>query len=91
MITIGLIREGKVPSDNRVALTPAQCRWMHMNRPDVKIIVQTSTGRCFSDAEYVSAGVEVKENIAEADILLGIKEVPVEYYWASKRCRLKCS
>ncbi|HRD59103.1 MAG TPA: NAD(P)-dependent oxidoreductase [Ferruginibacter sp.] len=78
MITIGLIREGKVPSDNRVALTPAQCRWMHMNRPDVKIIVQTSTGRCFSDAEYVSAGVEVKENIAEADILLGIKEVPVE-------------
>lgn len=78
MITIGLIREGKVPSDNRVALTPAQCRWMHMNRPDVKIIVQTSTGRCFSDAEYISAGVEVKENIAEADILLGIKEVPVE-------------
>lgn len=78
MLTIGLIREGKVPADNRVALTPAQCRWLHMNRPDIKVIVQTSTGRCFSDAEYKAAGVEVKEEMNEADILLGIKEVPVE-------------
>lgn len=78
MLTIGLIREGKIPADNRVALTPAQCRWLHMNRPDIKVIVQTSTGRCFSDAEYKAAGVEVKEDMNEADILLGIKEVPVE-------------
>lgn len=49
-----------------------------MNRPDIKVIVQTSTGRCFSDAEYKAAGVEVKEDMNEADILLGIKEVPVE-------------
>ncbi|RYY66437.1 MAG: alanine dehydrogenase, partial [Chitinophagaceae bacterium] len=78
MLTIGLIREGKIPADNRVALTPAQCRWLHMNRPDIKVIVQTSSGRCFTDAEYTSAGVEVKEDMQEADILLGIKEVPVE-------------
>ena len=78
MLTIGLIREGKVPPDNRVALTPAQCRWLHMNRPDIKVIVQTSTGRCFPDAEYKAAGVEVKEDMQEADILLGIKEVPVD-------------
>ena len=78
MLTIGLIREGKTPSDNRVALTPAQCRWLHMNRPDIKVIVQTSTGRCFSDTEYKAAGVEVKEDMTAADILLGIKEVPVE-------------
>ncbi|MBC7934592.1 MAG: alanine dehydrogenase [Rhizobacter sp.] len=78
MLVIGLIREGKVPADNRVALTPAQCRWLHMNRPDIKVIVQTSTGRCFSDAEYRVAGVEVVEDMKGADILLGIKEVPVE-------------
>lgn len=78
MLTIGLIREGKVPADNRVALTPAQCRWMHMNRPDVKIVVQSSPGRCFSDKEYLAAGVQVKEDISEADIMLGIKEVPVD-------------
>ena len=78
MLTIGLIREGKIPEDNRVALTPAQCRWLHINRPDIKVIVQSSTGRCFSDAEYRAAGIEVKESVEEADILLGIKEVPVD-------------
>lgn len=74
---IALIREGKVPADNRVALTPAQCKWIHKQSATVKIVVQHSTHRCFSDAEYIKAGIEVKENISEADIFLGIKEVPV--------------
>ena len=77
MIKIGLIREGKIPADNRVALTPAQCKWILKNSSDIEIIVQTSTTRCFSDKEFLSAGVAVKENLAECDILIGIKEVPV--------------
>lgn len=77
MIQIGLIREGKHPADNRVALTPAQCKWIHKNASHVKIVAQSSPGRCFSDREYMLAGVEVKEDIAECDILLGIKEVPI--------------
>ncbi|UAY53105.1 NAD(P)-dependent oxidoreductase [Ferruginibacter albus] len=78
MLTIGLIREGKVPADNRVALTPAQCRWLHKNSPEIKIIVQHSASRCFSDNDYTRAGIEVKEDLRECDILLGIKEVPVD-------------
>ena len=31
MTRIGLIKEGKIPADNRVALTPAQCKWIHKN------------------------------------------------------------
>ena len=77
MIQIGLIREGKIPADSRVALTPAQCKWIRTNRPDLKVIVQQSDNRCFTDKEYLAAGVEVKENIEECDIMLGIKEVPV--------------
>ncbi|HEY4064300.1 MAG TPA: NAD(P)-dependent oxidoreductase [Puia sp.] len=77
MITIGLLREGKVPPDNRVALTPAQCKWIHRNAPDVRVIAQSSPDRCYSDKEYRSAGVEIKEDISEADILFGIKEVPI--------------
>lgn len=84
MLTIGLIREGKIPADNRVALTPAQCRWLHMNRPDIKVIVQHSPTRCFKDIEYTRAGAEVKEDMQEADILFGIKEVPVEMLIAGK-------
>lgn len=78
MVKIGLIKEGKIPADNRVALTPAQCKWIHKNLDSVKIVVQTSTTRCFSDREFLMAGVEVKEDISDCDILFGIKEVPVE-------------
>lgn len=78
MLTIGLIREGKIPADNRVAFTPAQCKWIHKNSDAVKIIVQHSSNRCFTDKEYEAAGIEVAEDISGCDILFGIKEVPVE-------------
>jgi saccharopine dehydrogenase (NAD+, L-lysine-forming) len=77
MLRIGLIREGKIPADNRVALTPAQCKWIHKNSSEVKIIAQSSPDRCFSDQEYQAAAVEVKEDLNDCDILMGIKEVPV--------------
>jgi alanine dehydrogenase len=78
MLTIGLIREDKIPADNRVALTPSQCKWIHSSFTDIRIIVQHSAHRCFSDKEYLQAGIEVKEDVSECDILMGIKEVPVE-------------
>jgi saccharopine dehydrogenase (NAD+, L-lysine-forming) len=78
MLKIGLIREGKMPPDNRVALTPAQCKWIHKNSSEVRVIAQTSIHRCFSDKEYILAGVEIKEDVSECDILFGIKEVPIE-------------
>ena len=84
MLKIGLIREGKIPADTRVALTPAQCKWIHMNHPELKVIVQKSGNRCFSDKEYEMAGVEVKENLEECQILMGIKEVPVSMFIPGK-------
>ncbi|MEO6453396.1 MAG: NAD(P)-dependent oxidoreductase [Ginsengibacter sp.] len=75
---IGLIREDKIPTDNRVALIPSQCKWINNNYTSVKIIVQHSDHRCFSDKEYLHAGIEVMEDLSECDILMGIKEVPVE-------------
>ena len=76
-MVIGLIREGKQEPDSRVALTPAQCRWLLTNRKDITIIVQHSSSRCFADAEYIRAGVAVQESLDDCEILLGIKEVPV--------------
>ena len=78
MPRIGLIKEGKIPADNRVALTPAQCKWIQKNAPGIKMVVQPSLHRCFSDKEYQSAGAEVKDDLSDCDILLGIKEIPVE-------------
>ena len=77
MMRIGLIKEGKIPSDNRVALTPTQCKWIQKHFPQVQIVVQHATMRCFSDNEYKRAGIEVKDDLSDCSILLGIKEVPI--------------
>jgi saccharopine dehydrogenase (NAD+, L-lysine forming) len=84
MIRIGLIKEGKIPADNRVALTPAQCKWIHKNSSEVEIIAQSSSVRCFTDREYESAGVKVKDDVSDCDILMGIKEVPIEHLLPGK-------
>lgn len=75
MTRIGLIRETKIPNDNRVALIPAQCKWLQKHFPSLKIFVQRSDSRCFSDKEYTSAGVEVVDDLSHCDYLFGIKEV----------------
>ena len=84
MQIIGLIREGKIPSDNRVALTPFQCRWLQQNK-GVKVLVQSSKHRCFKDAEYTTLGIAVIDDFSECNVLLGIKEVPVEMLIPNKK------
>ncbi len=77
MSVIGLIKEGKVPCDNRVALSPKQCRYLLDQFPNWDIIVESSPNRCFKDKEYQKEGIKVVEDISTADILFGIKEVPI--------------
>jgi len=76
MLKIGIIREGKTPPDSRVPLTPQQCKQLVDRGIDLK--VQPSPGRCFSDADYKSAGITIAENLEDRDILLGVKEVPID-------------
>ena len=84
MIKIGLLKEGKIPADNRVALTPAQCKWIHRTSGELRVVVQASPDRCYTDREYIAAGIEVTEDLTDCDILFGIKEVPVKDLMAGK-------
>ncbi|TAN11188.1 MAG: alanine dehydrogenase, partial [Chitinophagaceae bacterium] len=77
-IRIGLIREEKIPEDNRAAFTPRQCKWIQDHYPAIQIIVQPSPIRCFHDKEYAAEGIELREDMSHCDILMGIKEVPVD-------------
>ncbi len=76
MLKIGILKEGKVPPDNRVALTPAQCKWLHSQYPHCQVVVQRSAHRCFSDREYSLAGIELADSLDDCSLLFGIKEVP---------------
>ena len=44
----------------------------------VRVVVQPSQVRCFKDEEYVAHGIHLQEDMSDCDVLLGIKEVPVD-------------
>ena len=71
---IGIIKEGKIPHDARAALTPKQCSFIQKQYPDVRIVVEPSPFRCFSDDDYLTEGVEVSTNMRLAI-----------FFWASKK------
>lgn len=76
-IRLGIIKEGKVPHDFRVPLTPKQCAIVEAQYPEVKIKVQSSTIRCFDDNAYRNEGIEVVDSLRDCNIIIGVKEVNV--------------
>lgn len=93
---IGIIREGKVPHDKRVPLTPEQILTVKAKYPNVEIVVQTSPIRCFDDEWYKRVGVEVVESLDDCDLILGVKEVNIsdlipnkKFMFFSHTCKLQ--
>jgi saccharopine dehydrogenase (NAD+, L-lysine forming) len=77
-VKIGILREGKIPPDKRTPLTPQQCSDVLEQYPEAEIIIQSSPVRCYTDEEYRAFGLNVREDLSECDLLLGIKEVPLQ-------------
>ena len=85
MVKIGIIKEGKNPPDKRVALSPSQCEYILNNYPNVEVFVQASDIRKFKDEEYQKLGVAVVDSVEDCDILIGVKEVPIEQLIPNKK------
>lgn len=77
-IKIGLIKEGKIPPDHRVPLTPKQCKSIQIIYPNVEIVVQSSPVRAYKDEEYLAEGISVTNDLSSCDIIMGVKEVNIE-------------
>jgi len=77
-IKIGIIREGKVPADSRVVLTPKQCVALMEQYNQLQIVIQPSNGRCYKNEEYEAEGIPLQEDLNDCRVLLGVKEVPIE-------------
>ena len=75
---IGVIREGKTPPDQRVPLTPAQCAELKRLYPDVELVVESSEVRRIGDDQYRQEGIDVVSDLQGCDVLLGVKEVPLD-------------
>ena len=73
-----IIKERKNPPDKRVVLTPKACKSLKEKFPEMEITVESSDIRTFSDQEYLNLNLEIDNDLSEADVLLGVKEVPIE-------------
>jgi saccharopine dehydrogenase (NAD+, L-lysine forming) len=81
---LGIIREGKNPPDKRVPFTPKQAEEIGDLFPTVKVVCERSPIRCYQDEEYAKVGVELVDDMSSCDVLMGIKEVPVDTLIADK-------
>ena len=75
-ITLSIIKEARI-DENRTPLVPSQISNLLVKLSNLKIIVQPSKNRCFKDEDYLKAGAEITDDLSNADIILGVKEVEI--------------
>lgn len=75
---IGIIKERKSPPDRRVVFSPQKLAELQQKYPALEIKVESSDIRIFNDDEYRKAGIEVTNDISDCDLLIGVKEVPID-------------
>ena len=74
---IGIIKEYKSPPDKRVVFSPEKCIETIKKFPEIEFFVEKSEIRCFSDSEYELLNIQTVSDLSHCDVLIGVKEVPV--------------
>jgi alpha-aminoadipic semialdehyde synthase len=75
-------REDKSHWERRTPLIPRDVEGLA--KAGVRVLVQSSPNRCFTDDEFARAGAEITSSLARADVILGVKEVPLEVFERGK-------
>ncbi len=80
-----LIKERKNPPDRRVVFSPSDLKIAQQQFPQATFIVESSDIRVFTDEEYIAEGFEVTTNVSDCDVMIGVKEVPVDHLIPNKQ------
>jgi alpha-aminoadipic semialdehyde synthase len=80
---IGIRHEDKYLMERRVAIIPAHAKKL-IEEQDLRILVQKSPKRVFTHDEFISAGAEVVDSLKEAPVIIGIKEIPEDFFEEGK-------
>lgn len=75
---IGLIKERKTPPDRRVVFSPQKAKEVQSQFKDLQFVVEPSDIRIFSNETYEQQDLSLESDLSDCDILLGVKEVPIE-------------
>tara|TARA_B100000787_G_scaffold110036_1_gene81896 strand:+ start:3083 stop:4288 length:1206 start_codon:yes stop_codon:yes gene_type:complete len=81
----GIIKERKNPPDRRVVFSPQKLQEFQQQFPAATIVVESSDIRVFSDDNYLKAGFEVTKDLSDCDVLIGVKEVPIDALIPNKK------
>lgn len=81
----GLVQERKNPPDKRVVFSPSKLKQLKETYPQWEFVVETSTVRVFPDQAYLDAGIEVVHDLTDCEVLLGVKEIPVDALIPNKK------
>ncbi|QFZ56060.1 alanine dehydrogenase [Oceanihabitans sp. IOP_32] len=76
--TFALIKERKTPPDRRVVFSPEKYAETKSKFPEGIYKVEFSDIRVFPDKQYQDQGFEVTNDVSDCDVLIGVKEVPIE-------------
>jgi alanine dehydrogenase len=82
---IGIIKEYKIPSDKRVVFSPKKCLFAKNLYPEIEFLIESSDVRCYSDDEYSNLGFKIVKDLSSADVLIGVKEVPIDKLIPNKK------
>ncbi|HSD15014.1 MAG TPA: NAD(P)-dependent oxidoreductase [Flavobacterium sp.] len=85
MMKFGIIKERKNPPDRRVVFTPSELTKLRVQFPQAEIKVEPSDIRVFHDDEYRKLGFELSDDLSDCDVLIGVKEVPIESLLPNKK------
>ncbi|WP_179352702.1 NAD(P)-dependent oxidoreductase [Winogradskyella vidalii] len=84
-MTFAIIKERKNPPDRRVVFSPEHLAEARTQFPEATFIVESSDIRIFPDEAYKKLGFEVLEDVSHADVMIGVKEVPIENLIPNKK------
>lgn len=76
-LVIGIRREDKNDWERRVPVIPSDLQVLRQEH-GMEFLVQTSPIRAFGDEEYEAAGIPVVEDLSPADVVLAVKEIPLD-------------
>ena len=80
-----IIKERKNPPDRRVVFSPEALVTFKTKFPEAEIVVESSDIRIFSDEQYKRAGITVSHDVSDADVMIGVKEVPIDALIPNKK------
>lgn len=80
-----IIKERKNPPDRRVVFSPEKLAEAREQFEDASFVVEASDIRVFPDMAYTINGFDVEEDVSDADVMIGVKEVPMEALVPNKK------